>query len=118
MAGAGRRTFLFRLYVGLAVVGGIIPNVLFIPLLVEHGIQPGLFVRQLFATTPATIFVADVLYAAAIFILFVFVEGRRLGMKHLWLPVVLTFGIGLGCGLPAFLAMREKALADRERGDG
>jgi hypothetical protein len=117
-AGAGRRTALFRLYVALALVGAVIPNLLFIPWLAEHGVQAGLFVSQLFATRPATIFAADVLYAAAIFILFVLVEGRRLGIRRLWLPPLLTVAIGLGCALPAFLAMREAALAHRESGNG
>ena len=118
MAGAGRRKDLFRLYVALAVAGAIFPYLIFIPWLSDHGAQPGLFVRQLFATGPAAIFASDVLYAAAVFILFVIVEGRRLGMRRLWLPPLLVVLFGLCCGLPAFLAMRERALGDGEPSDG
>lgn len=106
--GRGR---LFGLYAALAAVGAIMPYVLFIPWLAEHGVDSRLFVSQLFATGPATIFAADVLFAAGVFILFVIVEGRRLRMRHLWLPPLVVFTIGLCCALPLFLALRERALA-------
>ena len=66
---------------------------------------------QLFATGPATIFAADVLFAAIVFLVFVWSEGRRLGMRHLWIQPVVTYGIGLCCALPLFLALRERHLA-------
>jgi len=102
---------MFGLYAALAVVGAIMPYVIFLPWLAEYGADVRLFVAQLFATGPATIFAADVLFAAGVFILFVIVEGRRLGMRHLWLPPVVVFTIGLCCALPLFLAMRERATA-------
>jgi hypothetical protein len=104
---------LFRLYVALAVIGAIFPWIVFAPWLAAYGFAPGRFVGDLFATRPAAIFASDVLAAAAIFILFVFVEGRRLGMRALWLPVLLVFACGLCAALPAFLAQRERALAVR-----
>ncbi len=104
----GRR---FGLYASLAVAGAILPYVIFIPWLAEYGGDARLFVSQLFSTGPASIFAADVLFAAGVFILFVIVEGRRLGMRHLWLPPLAVFLVGLCCALPLFLAMRERALA-------
>jgi len=102
---------LFRLYVGLALVGAIFPWVIFIPWVSEHGlVQPALFHAELFATRPAAIFASDVLYSAGVFLIFVFVEGRRLGIRRLWLPPLLVVLFGLCCALPAFLAMREHAL--------
>jgi hypothetical protein len=107
---AGR---LFPLYVGLAVAGAIFPFAIAIPWMADYGFQPGLFLRQVVANRASTAFAADLVYSINIFILFVFIEGRRLGMKRLWLPVLLTIGVGLCCGLPAFLAMRERALTGR-----
>ena len=107
-AQAGR---LYRLYLVLALAGAVLPYVIFLPWFADHGFAPGLFARQLFSTAPATIFAADVLYAAAAFILFCLVEGRRLRIRHLWLPPLLVATVGLCCALPAFLAMRERALA-------
>jgi hypothetical protein len=103
------RRGLLRLYLALAAIGAIFPWILFLPWVAEHRFAPELFVAQLFATPPAAIFSSDVLYAAAIFILFVFVEGRRLGMRHLWLPPLAVLVSGLCFALPLFLAMRERA---------
>jgi hypothetical protein len=102
---------LLRTYFALAVIGAVFPWIIFTPWLAAHGFAPGLFVADLFATRPSSIFASDVLVAAAIFILFVVVEGRRLGMRHLWLPISLVFACGLCAALPAFLAQRERALA-------
>jgi hypothetical protein len=106
---------MFRIYVALALVGSIFPYVILIPWLADHGLSPGVFGRELFATRPATIFATDVLYASGVFFLFLIVEGRRLAMQRLWLPPLLTLVFGLCCGLPAFLAMRERALAGSDR---
>ena len=108
--GAAAGQGLFRLYVLLAVAGAIFPYLLLVPWLAEHGLAPGLFLSQLFPTVPATIGVSDALYSAAVFVLFVIAEGRRLGMRRLWLPIGAMLTFGLCCGLPLFLAMREKAL--------
>ncbi len=102
---------MFGVYAALAVAGAILPYAIFIPWLAEHGVDARLFVSQLFATGPASIFAADVLFAAGVFILFVIVEGRRLGMRDLWLPPLVVVAVGLCCALPLFLAMRERALA-------
>jgi Terpene cyclase DEP1 len=102
---------LFGVYAALAVAGAVLPYAIFLPWLAAHGFDPRLFRLELFATGPASIFAADVLLAAGVFILFVIVEGRRLRMRNLWLPPVAVFTIGLCCALPLFLAMRERALA-------
>ena len=106
---------MFGIYVGLALAGAVLPYVFFIPWVAEHGWAPGLFLRQLFATEPATIFAADVLWAAGVFILFAIVEGRRLGMRGLWLAPLLVVTVGLCCALPTFLAQRERALSKGNR---
>ena len=107
--------WLFRLYVALAAVGAVFPWVIFLPWVAEHRFAPSLFVSELFATRPATIFATDVLFAAGIFILFVVVEGRRQRIRHLWLPILLVFVCGLCAALPAFLAQRERALGEGRR---
>ena len=107
---------LFRLYAGLAIVGAIIPYLIFVPWLSRYGPKPALFVDQLFSTPPSALFASDVIFASAVFVLFVFIEGRRLGMRRLWLPPLLLIAIGLCCALPAFLAMRERALAGPDAG--
>ena len=105
------RSSLFNIYAGLAVAGAILPYSNFIPWLAANGVDARLFVSELFSTGPASIFALDVLLSAGIFIIFMIAEGRRLGMRHLWLPPLAVFVFGLCCGLPLFLAMRERALA-------
>lgn len=101
---------LFGIYAALAVAGAILPYAIYLPWLAEHGPDMRLFFSGLFVTGPASIFVADVLFAAAVFILFALAEGRRFGMRHLWLPPLLVVTVGLCCALPCFLAMREWVL--------
>jgi hypothetical protein len=69
------------------------------------------FLAGPFANGSAAIFSADVLFSAAVFLIFTLREGRRLGMRHRWLPPLVVVTIGLCCALPLFLAMRERALA-------
>lgn len=102
---------MFGIYAALAVAGAILPYLIFVPWLAAHGVDMRLFAAQLFVTGPASIFAADVLFAAGVFILFAIVEGRRLGMRKLWLPPVVVVTVGLCCALPLFLALRERALA-------
>jgi lysylphosphatidylglycerol synthetase-like protein (DUF2156 family) len=104
---------LFYLWVGLALAGAVLPFVIAIPWMERFGFQPGLFLRQAFANRASTAFAADLLLSINVFILFILLEGLRLRMKRLWLPVLLVVAVGLCCGLPAFLAMRERALAGR-----
>ena len=38
------------------------------------------------------------------------VEGRRLGMRYLWAPVVASLTVGVSLGLPLFLYLRQSRL--------
>ena len=52
----------------------------------------------------------DVLIAAVAACIFFVIEGRRLGMRHTWVLIPLTFGIALAFTFPLFLAWREWTL--------
>jgi len=45
-------------------------------------------------------------------------EGRRLGMKSLWLYIVASGVTAFAFTFPLFLAMRERALATQEKDSG
>ena len=49
----------------------------------------------------------DLVVAAIVFIIFIFTEGKRLGIHFLWLPLTVTLLIGLSSGFPLFLYMRQ-----------
>ena len=58
-------------------------------------------------TTPAARTVmADILWAAAVFSVFVVIEAMRLRAWRLLFAVLLTWTVGLSAGLPLYFALR------------
>jgi hypothetical protein len=55
--------------------------------------------------------VVDVLVAAVAAAVFMVVEARRLGMRRVWIYLLLIPVVALAFALPLFLAMRERHLA-------
>jgi hypothetical protein len=96
-----------RFYLVLCVVGFLVPYWQFVPWVVEHGVNLPLFVRDLFANRISSFFGLDVLVSAAVLFIFIVVEGSRLGMRLLWLPIVATCFVGVSLGLPLFLYLRQ-----------
>ena len=92
----------------LALLGAVLPLAVFAPFVYSHGLAPGLFLKQLFATPLSRFFALDVLISAITFWVFMFREGRRLEMKNLWIYVLCTLLVGVSLGLPLFLFFRER----------
>jgi hypothetical protein len=59
------------LYLVLVVLGFVLPYSLFVPWVMEHGLDMHLFVRQLFANRISAFFGLDVLISAAALIAFI-----------------------------------------------
>jgi hypothetical protein len=95
------------LYLGLCVVGTVLPYSQFIPFLQEHGLDPRAFLDQLFATHISGFFAWDVIVSSVVLWIMVGVEGRRAGLGRRWVPVVATLAVGVSLALPLFLYMRE-----------
>lgn len=100
------------LYLAGAVLGTVLPYAYFVPFLLENGIDISLFVQQLFASHIAAFFGVDVIVSSLVLWVFVFTEGRRRGMRYLWVYVVcnLLVGVSLALALPLFLYVREGKL--------
>lgn len=98
------------LYLALCVVGAVLPYSLFIPFLLEHGLDFRLIVEQLFSNRISGSFALDVIVSSIVFWVFVFVEGKRARVANLWAPIAANVVIGLSLGLPLFLYMRERRL--------
>ncbi len=96
-----------HLYLVLCVVGAILPYTLFAPWLLDHGLDLPLFFSELFSTRIGGLSGLDVLASGVTLFVFILVEGRRLQIPRLWLPVLATLGVGVSCGLPLFLYMRQ-----------
>ena len=99
-----------NIYLFLCVLGILLPYSQFIPWLIENGLNVPLFVRQLFANRISGFFGLDVLVSAVVLVRFVREEGKRLGMRLLWLPIVGLCAVGVSFGLPLFLYLREHSL--------
>jgi hypothetical protein len=63
------------------------------------------------ANGAATFSLIDLLAVAVIGLVFMVAEGRRLGMRFLWVYVVLTFAVAISVSLPLFLIARQVQLA-------
>lgn len=96
-----------HLYFCLCILGLTLPYSQFIPFLQEHGLDLRLMMEQLFANRISAFFGLDVIVSAVVLLIFVWVEGKRLGMGRLWLPVVAMFTVGVSLALPLFLYLRE-----------
>ena len=99
-----------RLYLALCVVGTLLPYSQFIGFLREHGLDLSRFFQQLFSTPVSGFFGMDVFVSSLVLWVFVYTEGRRLGVPHLWAPVAANLAVGVSLGLPLFLYQREKRL--------
>ncbi|AKT41863.1 DUF2834 domain-containing protein [Chondromyces crocatus] len=94
-------------YAALAVIGTLLPLSQFAPWLGVHGLDLPLLVQLATADRIAAFAWADVLVSGVTVLCFVLVEGRRLGMRQLWLPLV-ALSVGPSLALPLFLFLRER----------
>ncbi len=97
------------LYLGLCIVGAVVPWLFLLQFLLSGEAGVMLFLSSIFVNAVAGAVAADLLIAALAFCLFLYLEGKRLGMQRLWLYPLATFSVGLSFGLPLFLYCREKA---------
>ena len=96
-----------HVYLGLCVLGTVLPLSQFVPFLRQHGLDPREFVAQLFATPVSGFFGLDVIVSSIVLWAFVAIDGPRAGLKHLWAPIAANLTVGVSLGLPLFLYMRE-----------
>ena len=100
-----------HVYLILAVLGLVLPYWQFIPWIMEHhALNMPLFIRDLFANRISAFFALDVIVSAVVLIVFIQIEGRRLGMRALWLPIIGVLLVGVSLGLPLFLYLRQLQL--------
>jgi hypothetical protein len=95
------------IYFCAALLGLALPYAFFARFLAENGLDLALFARMMFASPVAAFFSLDVMVASAAFWAFLFAEGRRLGMKSLWVYVLLNLLVGVSFALPVFLYARQ-----------
>jgi hypothetical protein len=81
-----------------------------VPWIAAHGLDFPLLLRELFSTRVSRFFALDVIVSAIVLVTFVFSEGRRLNLSHMWLPIIATLFVGVSLGFPLFLYIRQREL--------
>jgi uncharacterized protein DUF2834 len=94
-------------YLLCAIAGAVIPYSQFLPWFSTHGLDLPLFASDLFSTRIGAFFGLDVIVSAVVLIGFIVHEGKRARVRNLWAPVAATCLVGVSCGLPLFLYLRE-----------
>ncbi|MGB7924654.1 MAG: DUF2834 domain-containing protein [Pyrinomonadaceae bacterium] len=98
------------LFLIAAILGAVLPLSYLVPFLAAHGLDLPLLFRQLFANNISAFFGVDVIVSGLALLVFIFTEGRRRGMKHLWVYALCTLLVGVSLGFPLFLFFRERSL--------
>ena len=96
-----------HVYLLLCVIGAGLPYSQFLLFVRQYGLDMSLFVEQLFANRISGFFALDVIVSAVVLWVMIVTEGRRRGVRHLWLPIVATMTVGVSLGLPLVLYMME-----------
>ena len=104
-----------NLYLGLAVIGAVVPYLFFIEFFLEAGIDLRVFVGALFANGAAGGFTADLLITSVVFWIYMF--SRKAGPTP-WPFVIVNLTIGLSCALPAYLYVVTRAREAEAAGAG
>lgn len=103
----------FWLYLSLSIIG-LVTAWTFNALAVFENATFADYVQAWFGSAVDWVLGADLAIVAIAVVIFMFAEGSRLGMKRVWLYVVLSGVTAMAFTLPLFLAMRERHLARSE----
>jgi hypothetical protein len=95
------------LYLLFCILGLVLPYSQFVPWVLEHGLNGSLLLHELFANRISAFFGIDVIVSALVVISFASSEGARLGIRHIWLPIIAVCLVGVSLGLPLFLYLRQ-----------
>ncbi len=100
-----------RLLVVLTILGFVVPNVFVSVYFLEDGFDLGGYFSLWTASVPSTQLLVDLAIAALAFFIWAAFDGPRTGIKRWWLCIPASLLVGLCFGLPLYLLMRERALA-------
>ena len=94
-----------NIYLGLAIIGIVLPYSQFIPFLMEHGFDIALLLSQITSSRIAAFGWLDVAVSAIVLVLMILDDRERL--RNWWFPLVATFTVGVSCGLPLYMYLKE-----------
>ena len=84
----------------------------------EHGLNVRLFFAELFSTGIGGGFGMDVFVSITVLMVFAWAEIKRLDIRRGWLILAAVFvganAVGVSCGFPLFLYLRQRHLDESE----
>ncbi|MBT8338327.1 MAG: DUF2834 domain-containing protein [Gemmatimonadetes bacterium] len=95
------------LYLGLALVGAVVPYIFFIAHIGAEGLGLDAMLSAMFANSMASTLTSDLFLSSFVFWIWL-VHSKT---KRPWVFVALNLCIGLSCALPAYLYARERERA-------
>ncbi len=112
-----RSNFLGIVYLGFAILGAILTALANIDFVSQNG--PGfdilLFIQDANINPAAQSLSRDLFVSASAFMVWIFVERKRLKMRHVWIALIGTITIAFAFGAPFFLFLRERRILEIER---
>jgi hypothetical protein len=89
---------------GICAVAGLVFTMYFnIQFMIEHGgFSVNTFVAENYLNNASASISNDILVVTAAFLIWSFVEARRLSMSYWWVYAVLTFSVAIAFALPLF----------------
>lgn len=98
------------IYLILCILGVALPYSQLMSIYNDYGLNFAEFISQPFATSIISFYSFDLMITGITAIVFIIYEGRRKQIKHLWLPIISVFAVGISLALPLFLLLRQLKL--------
>ncbi|RTZ14404.1 DUF2834 domain-containing protein [Vibrio aquaticus] len=97
-------------YLALTIFGVLIPYGALLPWLMENGLNIPYLIQQAAANSVGLFAWLDVLVSAVALLGFILVDGARNYIKFRYVAVIGTLKVGVSCGLPLYLYLKERQL--------
>jgi len=96
-----------NVYFVLAILGLLLPYGVFVPWLLENGLDVQLFFSEMLSNEVAKTTALDFLMVTIAVVTFIVFESKKLEMRYMVIPILATF-VAVGFGLALFLCLRER----------
>ncbi|USD64060.1 DUF2834 domain-containing protein [Vibrio sp. SCSIO 43136] len=100
-----------KFYLALTILGVILPYGALVPWLATNGLDGWRLIQDAIANPISTLAWLDILVAAAALIGFIIVDGNRHQVRWRYFAILGTLTVGVSCGLPLYLYLRELQLS-------
>lgn len=104
---SSKSTFRKPIYLGLTVIGIVMPYLYFVPWFLDNPGDVGGFFSLAMANAISTMLTWDILISALALTVFALTQRAALGTGRIVAVIASTFLIGVSCGLPLLLYFRE-----------